>query len=129
MARAYSEDLRERVMHLTKKGESAKEISKILNIGLSTIYTWKKKYKKDGNLTPKKMWQNGYGHKVKDLEDFKKFSLKNQGLTCVQLAEKWGNISAKTIRKWLLRIGFTRKKRLMDTKNPKKKTVRYTWMP
>ena len=72
--------------------------------------------------------KNSCGHKVKDLERFKKFVDENSGLNSIELAEKWEEkATPKTIRKWLHRIEYTKKKRLIFIKNKMKKSVKYIW--
>lgn len=124
MAKAYSMDLRMRVVMLFKEGFLRKEISKILTICLSTVYKWLKKDQK-GLLEPKKNWQKGYGNKIIDVDEFTRFATVNCYLTSKEMAAKWGGISAKTILKYLKRINFTRKKKLSATKKQILQTVKF----
>ncbi len=50
---AYSNDLRQSVMHYVESGNSKTEAVTIFGISLKTIWNWIKK-KKEGNLAPKK---------------------------------------------------------------------------
>lgn len=50
-------------------------------------------------------------------EFIKKYGAKTQS----EIAKLWGNISRQTIHRALKKIGFTRKKRLMDIKKETKK--------
>lgn len=127
MAIAYSEDLRKKAMNLVDAGSKVADVAKMLDISEVSLYRWKKQRDIQGSLAPKKDWRKGYGHKISDLEKFRKFAEENQGLTAVEMATKWGNITPKTIRKFLHRIGFSQKKRLMVTKNGVKKNVEYIW--
>jgi transposase len=123
----HSEDLRKKGMMLIDDGMGVYAVAKLLKISKSSLYLWIKRREETGFFAPKKDWRKGYGHKIPNLEVFKEFVDKNRSLTTKQMAEKWGNITLKTICKWLHRIGYTRKKRYMDTKNVKKKSVRYIW--
>lgn len=129
MANAYSEDLRSRALALVDEGKSVKEVAKLFQIGIATLYLWRRTRRKTGVISPKKDWRQGYGHKIKDLDHFKDFVEDNKDLLPADLAKKWGNVTPKTIRKWLHRIGYSRKKRLTDTKSGVKKSVIYIWSP
>jgi transposase len=123
MGIAYSEDLRERAVALVKRGKKVYIVAKLLQIGVPTLYRWVAKGKKGESLAPKKDWRKGYGNKIPDLDAFKQFVEENQGMTATSMAEKWGNISLKTMCKWLGRINFTRKKKAMATLKGTKKNV------
>ena len=125
MALAYSEDLRKRAVNLVENGKDAAEVAKLLSIGRATVYLWLARKRTEGTIAPRKGWHKGHSNKITDLEEFKRFVEENQGMTAVAMAEKWGNISAKTMCKWLKRIGFTRKKKLITTSNKTKKAVLY----
>ena len=127
MRKAYSDDIRRRGIEFVEEGRSPKEVAKLLKINRSTIYLWIKKKREEGILVAKKNWQKGWGNKIVDLEQFKEFVEKNQGMTAIEMAKELGNITGKTVCKWLNRIGFTRKKRLTGTKNGKKKIGDFIW--
>ena len=115
MANAYSEDLRERSIGLLEQGYRVGEICALLKISQPTFYRWREQKRLTHSLKPKENWRQGHSQKITDLEAFKTFVNENAHLTSLEMANKWGNISSKTIRKMLKRIGYTRKKRLMDT--------------
>jgi transposase len=123
MGMAYSEDLRERAVALVKRGKRIDTVAKLLQIGVPTLYRWVAKKKKGESLAPKKDWRKGYGNKISDLDAFKQFVEENQGMTATALAEKWGNISLKTMCKWLRRIDFTRKKKATATSKGTKRNA------
>jgi transposase len=127
MSIAYSEDLRERAVALVKRGKRIDTVAKLLQIGVPTLYRWVAKKKKGDSLAPKKDWRKGYGNKIPNLEAFKQFVEENHGMTAAAMAVKWGNISPKTMCKWLGRIGFTRKKKVMATSNGMRKTALFIW--
>jgi len=127
MARAYSEDLRIRALSLIDAGKKIEKVAAILSISRASLYLWLKRRRETGSIAPKKNWQNGHGNKFTDLEELKKFAEENQGLSAVEMAEKWGGLTPKTMRKWLHRIGYTQKKRALGTKNEMKKTVKFIW--
>uniref|UniRef100_UPI0040576FB4 IS630 transposase-related protein n=1 Tax=Candidatus Electronema sp. TaxID=2698783 RepID=UPI0040576FB4 len=54
MTKAYSNDLRERVIKKYLDGMSKEDIVNIFVIGLDTLNRWIRKYKKTGNVEPEK---------------------------------------------------------------------------
>ena len=106
---AYSIDLREVVVGAVRAGLKKQTAVKRYGVSMSTINRWLLLDTKN-KLIPKKDWKKGHSHKIKDLEVFKNFVDKNNSLTLWQLAKKWGNISAVTIRAYLHKIGYTKKK-------------------
>lgn len=127
MANPYSEEIRKKALSMVEKGLSVLEVVKLLDISKSSLYLWQKQLREDNTLAPKKDWRKGHSSKVTDLEVFRKFAEENEGLSAKEMADKWGNISKKTICKWLHRIGFTRKKRLTVTQKEAKKNAEFIW--
>jgi transposase len=120
--RAYSIDLRERVMEAVNKGIwQLKEISALFNVNVKTIYKWRKIFKTTGSLAPKTGFERGHSHKITNFDEFKIFIKNNPDLTLKEMAQKWGNISPKTIGRALKKINFTRKKNNSAIKNAMKK--------
>lgn len=123
MAIIYSVDLRQRVIFLrNNKNMSVKRISKLLQVSPESIYAWLKMLKTTGSLEPKTGYQKGHSHKIKDIEAFKKFVNSNPHDTAKTLAEKLGNVSRATVAKTLKDIGYSKKKRPLDTESKMKKT-------
>ena len=52
MTKAYSNDLRERVIRNYESGASKKEIVDIFVIGMDTLNRWIRKYKETGSIEP-----------------------------------------------------------------------------
>jgi len=119
---AHSKDLRKRVINaVNQKVLQLGEIAVLFQINVRTIYDWRKQFEKTGNIEAKTGFHKGHSHKITDLEKFKKFVEENSDLTLKEMAEKWGNISPKTIDRALKKIGFTFKKNNLDTKSAMKK--------
>jgi len=111
IAQPYSEDLRKRAMDLIdNKGCTIQETTEALSISKATLYLWRKQRREKGTLAPEKNWRKGHSHKIKDLNAFKKFVDQHQGCTAQEMANQLGNISLKTVCKYLKRMGYTRKK-------------------
>jgi transposase len=109
--RAYSIDLRERVIEAVNKGIwQLKEIAKLFNINVKTIYKWRKKLETTGTLAPKTGFEQGHSHKITNLNEFKNFIKENPDLTLKEMAQKWGDVSSASIGRALKKINFTRKK-------------------
>ena len=53
MGRAYSVDLRKRVMKYLDEGKDKKSASSMFSIGISTVYRWIQERKERGNIQPK----------------------------------------------------------------------------
>src|SRR5258708_25605793 len=118
MAAPYSEDLRIRVRaEFDKKKLPIKDIVQLFNIDQKTVYRWRKRREKTGNIHPIKGFQLGHSHKITDLESFRIFVTNNPDLTTKEMAIKWGNVSAITIRRSLKKINFTFKKNNWIIKN------------
>lgn len=127
MANPYSKDLRSRAIELIDRGKKVIEVAKLLKISRASLHLWVKTRKEEGRIEAKSGWRKGHSAKVRDLEFFKEFAIKNCHKTAKEMGQLWGNISTKTICKWLKIIGFTRKKRLMAIKKGMKQSVRYIW--
>ena len=110
-------------MQAVDGGDKQCSIAKRFVISEKTIYLWCKQRKERGHIKPITNYQKGHSHKIKDLEMFRNFATRNASLTAQEMANVWGNISSSTIKVALKRIGFTRKKRLMDTKIVVKKNA------
>ena len=112
MAIAYSYDLRIRALNLIELGKTTEEVSSLLKISISTIRLWLRLKKKNIDIKPKKNWQKGYGHKIKNLEEFSRFVDENNDLTIEEMAKQWGDVKRMTIHRALQKIGYSKKKDL-----------------
>jgi transposase len=113
MARAYSYDLRVKVMKFLEKG-TIKEASKVFSISRKTIIEWKKLKKNTGDVKAKEGYQTGHRSAIKDkdVEKFKKFIEENNGKSIKELAKAWEKpISASAIFRSLHKLGYTHKKK------------------
>lgn len=129
MAKSYSLDFRQKVVEAIElDGRKKCEVSEFFNISRNTIDLWIKRRDETGDLTPKKRKSNGSNHKITDWEKFREFAKTHGDKTQAQMAQLWDSeISSRTISRALHKIGFTRKKRLMVTKNETKPSVTHFW--
>jgi len=111
MRKAYSTEVRAMAILAVAKGERKVKVARTFCIPPKTLYLWCKEQREKGKISPIKNYQKGYGHKIKDLCAFKDFVVKNHNCTSKEMAQKWGNISASSIKRYLKKINFTRKKR------------------
>ena len=119
---AYSEDLRKKVIAVVEEGIlQLQEIAGLFRINVRTIYDWRKQFKETGTVKAKTGFHKGHGRKITDLDKFKEFVEANPDLTLKEMAQKWGNVSPKTIDRALKKINFTFKKNNSVIKNVMKK--------
>jgi len=124
MAKAYSYDFRCKVVEaLELDGRKKCEVAEFFNISRNTINLWLKLKAETGDLHERPRNPPSPSRKLTDLDEFREFVRANGDKTQPQMAELWkDDISARTISRGLKKIGFTRKKRLMATKNVMRKS-------
>lgn len=120
----YSLDLRKRALQLVdEENMSYTEISNILGINRRTLSNWRQLREKTGTVEqPKIIFKGGYRPVVTDWATFRVFAEKNADKTTKEMAKLWGSGSPSTIARSLRKIDFTRKKKLLGTKNAARKT-------
>ena len=116
MAKAYSEDLREKVISHIMSGCSKREAAKIFNVGEATVYRWIELHKQ-GDIKPKKRTE--YPRKV-DEKKLREYVEQNPDHTLTQIAEALG-LKFQNVGKWLKRLKITRKKRQRSIKSAMKR--------
>lgn len=116
MVKAYSLDLREKVISFVKGGRSKREASQLFAIGEDTIYRWLR-LDKTGNLAPKKYKE--YPRKIADAVLIE-YVEKHPDHTLKEMGQAVGLHSSK-VWKYLKRLGITRKKRRPFTQSVVKK--------
>ena len=129
MSKPYSYDFRQKVIEAIElDGRKKCEVSEIFNISRNTINLWLNRKEQTGDFLPEPNRPPGNNHKITDWSKFTAFALVNGDRTQEQMAQLWeGDISKRTISRALAKIGFTRKKKLMDTSNGTKESVKYFW--
>lgn len=128
MGRPYSIDLREKAVAAIESGEKVKVVANFLNIQENTLYAWINLKKETGSLTGKKNYQNGHSHKIIDLVNFKKIVDENPYDSAEKLAAKIERVSEATVLRALKKIGYSKKKLLLDIKNEKKNLDKNLWI-
>jgi len=111
MARAYSYDLRIRVINSLEAGHTIKETAKLYSISRKTIIEWKKLKKATGDVAARTNYHTGHRRIINDIESFKEFIELNRDKTTKELACSWKQkISSSTIARALHKLGYSYKK-------------------
>lgn len=118
MPAPYSEDLRQKAIAAVKRGERKTEVSQMFNISRNTLDLWLKREEQTGSYQAITHYQQGNRHKITDWQRFREFAQTHGDKTQAQLASLWGDrVTQQNMSDALSKIGFSRKKRLMDIKN------------
>ena len=92
MPKAYSEDLRIRVVEAYQSGESAQDVSKRFEVSIPCVYRWTQILQETGALKP--LYKAGDRSKITDDEKFLDFAKAHAHSTLSQMAAAWeGEIS------------------------------------
>lgn len=114
MAKAYSYDLRQKVMAAIElDGLKKSEASQLFNISRNTINLWFQRRAETGDVQAKPTSIPGQRQKITDWPKFRAFVGEHGDKTQAEMAQLWGGISDRTISRALKQIGFTRKKKPM----------------
>lgn len=126
MPKPYSYDLRQKVILAIKvDGLKITEASQLFNISRNTIGLWLKRLAQTGGFEALPNQPLGNGHKITDWEKFKEFVRTHGDKTQVEMSELWSEkISGRTISRALKKIGFSRKKKLMDIEKGTKRNAK-----
>ena len=118
MAKAYSLDLRKKVISFVAQGGSKRAAAKLFNIGEDTIYRWIRR-DKSGDLSAKK--RTDFPTKV-PLETLRKYVEEHPDHTLKEIGEAV-KLSGSKVWKHLKKLNLTGKKRPRSTKNVTKQNV------
>lgn len=122
MAKAYSYDLRQKVIQAIElDGWKKSEAAEVFQISRNTIDLWLKRRDETGDYRPRSNRPHRIQAKITNWKQFQAFVQRHGDKTQAEMALLWPKpISAKTISRGLKKIGFTRKKRVMDIKRETK---------
>ena len=126
MPKPYSYDLRQKVIQAIELGGmSQNQAAMVFHISRSTINLWCQRQVHTGDCKAKPNLPQGNGHKITDWDKFREFVKVNGEKTQVEMAKLWnGEISDRTISRALIKIGVTRKKKLMGIEKDLKRKGR-----
>jgi transposase len=119
MAKPYSYDLRQKVINaIALDGMSKTKAAQVFKISRNTINLWLQRQSQTGDYQSKPTRPKKTNALITDWEKFREFAVMHGDKTQAQMAQLWsGNISKRTISRGWKKIGWSRKKRLMDTEN------------
>ena len=112
----YPIELTKRVMRAIDRGMPPAEASKVFDVDRSTIYRWKERLRERGNLQPKVGYQKGHSHKIAGLKVFRDFVEAHRDKNQTEMGNLLG-VSQRTVSRWMVKIGYTRKKNKKYTKS------------
>jgi transposase len=120
MGRAYSQDLRLRVLEAIDDGLSKMQAHQTFRVSRSTIDDWLRLRAEQGHVRDKAVLRTKAGGALGDTEVFGAFAARQSGATLKQMAEVWQDetgqeLSINTFSLALQRLGWTRKKRVFST--------------
>lgn len=117
MAKAYSNDLRERVISSYESGMSKEEIINIFIIGMDTLNRWIRKYKETGSVEP--CQRTKYRAKKFSDEELLEHVRKNPSATPEERAIFF-SVKHQSVHARMKALGITRKKRAFSMKKETK---------
>lgn len=125
MAKAYSYDLRQKVMQAIElDGMKKSEASELFHISRNTINLWFQRKAETGDIQVKPRTRSSPKRKITDWEAFRAFAKQHEDKTQAEMAQLWeGDISSRTISRALQKLGLTRKKRRTGIANGTKPNV------
>lgn len=125
MAKAYSYDLRQKVMQAIEwDGLKKSEANELFNISRNTINLWFQRKAETGDVQVKPRPTSSPKQKISDCEKFRVFAKEHEDKTQAEMAELWdGDISSRTISRALQKLGLTRKKRRTGIANGTKRNA------
>ena len=110
MVKAYSVDLRERVLSYLEKNDKKKEASSLFHVGIATIYRWIKQKREIGHVIP---IQRKYAYKKLDDQRLKKYVEAHSDHFLFEIAEEF-SVTPQAIFYAFKRLKITRKKRQLS---------------
>lgn len=120
MGRAYSADLRLRVLDAIEGGMSKMTAHRTFRVSRSTIDKWITRRRATGSVQAKSGYHKGRALALGEVASFEAFAQRHQGATLEQMSRAWQEesghlVSRNTFSLMLARIGWTRKKRVVST--------------
>jgi transposase len=110
MARAYSVDLRRRVLRFIARGGSKAEAARVFAVHRATVYHWLSQVADRGDLKPKKAGRKVGGGKLAGV-DFQSYLQRHANATLADMAAHFG-VSGVAIWKRLHAQGLRYKKNI-----------------
>jgi transposase len=124
--KAYSQDLRERVLRAVDQGIARSEIVRVLGVSLSTIGRYLKQRRETGHVRPKAI-PGRPSKKIKPLQAGLQAQLEAfPDATLAQHCQYWAQSQGMQVSRWSMsraikRLDLTRKKRRLGPRNAMKR--------
>jgi transposase len=100
MGKAYSQDLRLRVLTAIDDGMSKMAAHTMVRISRSTIDDWLALRAAQGHVRPKEFVQRGPQPGIADLAAFKVFALRHSGSTLEHMSRAWAQATGRRLGLW-----------------------------
>ena len=119
MAKAYDQDLRDKVIAFIERGNKAPLASKIFGLASNTIRNWYKRYKEEGHFSARR--NKGKPSRVEQ-SNFLKYVEENDDCTLLDIGFHF-NMTASGAYYYMKKFGLRYKKKNQVTKKPVPKNV------
>jgi transposase len=106
MARSYSQDLRERVIHYVDRGGDREAACEIFQIGIATLQRWLSQFRREGHIDPKPLGSRPWKLNHDAVVEYVNI---NNDATLQEVADHFGTV-VSSIDYILRRRQITRKK-------------------
>ena len=122
MSKAYSLDLRQRVLKYLEEGHDKQSAANVFSIGIATIYRWLRLRKKTGSLEPRR---KKFSYRKIDYEQLRKHVKMHPDQFLSEMAEEF-SVTEQAIFYALKKLKITRKKRQLSTGKGMKKRDQFS---
>lgn len=128
--KAYSQDLRDRVIELHKTKKYTKtELTKIFKLSYQTVFEWIKRYKESNDYSSKQHIQQGRKARFTDKERVLEFLAQNPDSQGIDIRDAVApDIPMSTFYDTLRRMGITYKKKSQSIKEGMRKQGKSLWI-
>jgi transposase len=117
MCKAYSVDLRERVLSYLKREDDKKAASELFDVGIATVYRWVKQQKEKGHIEPHR---REYVYRKLDYNLLSQYVKEHPDAFLLEIAEHF-SVTEQAIFYALKKLKITRKKKTSFTRNGMRK--------
>ena len=128
MGKPIGEDLRLRVLKMYRGGKTAAAVAEHFDVCARSVYRWDALEKKQGTLASGHS-RSGRKSKIAVDERFEEFAKATAYKTLQAMADHWNQMAEEQVSQMAMcravkKLGYTRKKRRIVTKNVTKKSAR-----
>jgi transposase len=113
MCKAYSVDLRKRVLDYLESDNDKRTASKLFKVGIATVYRWIRQQKEQGHLEPH---HREYVYRKLNYNELAKYVQDHPDYFLLEIADHF-SVTEQAVFYALKKLKITRKKRTSYTKN------------